>query len=237
MADLYAHVNHTAKLHSSLPRVKLPAGQSRSPNLQNSLLGSTKERLGPDNAPAMVDVVGQPSIKVTPNVGPGVVTSVRRNSKYTEFIQDRDLDGVRSIGRQMLGKAKVLSKGTLSTQQQIRMNHPFGHGTHTPGGSKRRQLGRTTRVRGASNKSVVNWQTGKFYDSWELQFIRGKEGVTLLLINTSPQAEYLAFGTKRMIAHGPFTTAPALFLHALNVEWAKQSKRAYHREMALRGSN
>jgi hypothetical protein len=236
MADIYGHVNQTAKLHSSLPRVKLPANEAAFKGLSNQNLGATSEVLTPDKAPPMVVVAGQPSLKLQLRTGgDGVAVSVTRNSPYTPFISAGDMAGVKRIGQQMLDKQVQLSQGSLSPTDLRQRNHPYGLGIFGPNKKRRRGVGRTTRQRGVSNMAVVNRQSGEFHRSWELKFIRGTNGITIMMINTSKQAEYLAFGTKRMRAHGPFTTAPLLLMHALNAEWMRAAKQGYHRAMALRG--
>jgi hypothetical protein len=236
MADVYAHVNQTAKLHSSLPRVKLPANEAAFKGLSHSNLGVTSEVLTPDKAPPMVVVAGQPSLKLQLRTGSGgIAVSVTRNSPYTMFIHDAEMAGVKQILKQMLDKQISMSQGSLSLKDLRQRNHPYGHGMFGPNKKRRRGVGRTTRQRGVSNMAVVNRQSGEFHRSWELKFIRGTNGITIMMINTSKQSEYLAFGTKRMKAHGGFVVAPILLLHALNTEWAKAARRGYHRAMALRG--
>jgi L-fucose isomerase-like protein len=51
-------------------------------------------------------------------------------------------------------------------------------------------------------------------------------GVELILRNTAPYAQYLALGTVRMKAHGPFTSAMARQLATVNKAWLAIAREA-----------
>jgi hypothetical protein len=158
----------------------------------------------------------------------GVEVLVRRRSRYTENLSDADLAQIEKSARRILEGAKTLSRGTLTYRDLRRRGHPYGKG-------RRRGLGRLTSARGVSSMAVVNRHSGAFEAAWDVSVSRDKGGVTIRLQNDSPNSSYLAFGTRRMKAHGPFTTAAARELFALNRAWSAAAKRGYHREMALRG--
>jgi hypothetical protein len=158
----------------------------------------------------------------------GVEVAVRRRSRYAENLSDADLAQIEKSAKRMLEGAKSLSRGPLTYRELRRRGHPYGKG-------RRRGLGRLTSARGVSNLAVVNRHSGEFEAAWDVKVSRDKGGLTIRLTNDSSNASYLAFGTKRMKAHGPFTTAVARELFALNRAWSAAAKRGYHLEMAMRG--
>lgn len=160
--------------------------------------------------------------------GGGVEVSVRRKSRYAENLSDADIAQIESIAKNMLQGEKALSRGPLTYGDLRRRGNPYGKG-------KRRGLGRLTSARGVSNLAVVNRHTGSFETAWDVKVERDKGGVTIRLQNDSPNAAFLAFGTRKMRAHGGFTSAVARELFALNWAWSAAAARGYHREMALRG--
>jgi hypothetical protein len=227
----YQHVARLAKLYRSdpLPKVTLPPKQRQSPNLKNPQLAATRPSLKAQTPPPpYIDVVGQPSVTLRRTTGGGVEITVRRRSRYADDMSDGDLKQIEAIAQKMLEGEKSLSRGNLSYAELRKRGHPYGRGA-------RRGLGRLTGARGVSNMAVVNRHGGTFERGWEVKVERGKAGVSIRLTNDSPHAARLAFGTARMRAHGPFTTAVARELFALNRAWAAAAKRGYHREMAMRG--
>jgi hypothetical protein len=161
-------------------------------------------------------------------IGGGVEVVVRRKSRYAETVSDADIAQIEKVAKKMLQGEKSLSRGPLTYRDLRRKGNPYGHG-------KRRGLGRLTGARGVSNLAVVNRHTGSFEAAWDVKVERDKGGVTIRLSNDNPNAAFLAFGTKKMRAHGPFTTAVARELFVLNRAWSAAAKRAYHQDLAMRG--
>lgn len=210
-----------------LPSVGLSSRDRAMRNVANPRLGATR---GPSTQP---DVIGQPSLKLQ-KADAGVVTILRRRSRYAEFITDAEMQAFeRFVERKVLSEARALSQGTLSLRELARRGHPYGRGVVRSGG-RRGGLGRLQGARtGVSNLAVVNKQSGELARSWSFGAQRAKGGVTLQLKNSAPQSVFLAFGTSRMRAHGGFTTAIARHLPAINREWARLARTAQTQAKAL----
>lgn len=199
--------------------------------LASKLLGATKTNLG--TKPVFVPVAGQPSMQVikTPD---GVATRLRRNSQYADYIGRDELLDFNRIINKIVNDAEDMSQGTLSYSDLRKRNHPYGRGFLAPSGGRRRGLGRLQGVRaGISNKAIANRHSGDFARSWKGSLSLDKSGATIELTNDSPYAPYLAFGTAKMQAHGPFTAAVVKNLPALNQEWLKVSRAAFMRQQQM----
>jgi hypothetical protein len=198
-------------------------------------VGATRTYLtGPSSFPPVLPVGGAPAMSVARTNGGGVVTSIRRRSEWTEFLTDEDLTGLVKITDKILREAEALSQGTLSPADLAAKGYPYGRGARS-GGGRRGGLGRLQGSRaGVSNLAVVNRQSGELAESWKIELHRSRNGIEVLLINTATHSSYLALGTRRMKAHGPFTTAPARFMAQFNQEWLQAARIGFHRAQALR---
>jgi hypothetical protein len=182
-----------------------------------------------------LEVAGFPSMKLQERRGGGVETQIRLNSNYVGQLTPADKAAIEKVADNIEAKARALSQGKLTYPILRKKNHPYGIGTFAPNGRKRRGLGRLTRMKGVSNLAVVNYHRGNFSRSWGSNVVYDATGATLLLFNTDENALHLAFGTKKMRAHGPFLTAPQLFAEQLNRVWRERERAAWHRQQALRG--
>jgi hypothetical protein len=209
---------------------------------QSRRLGATRTQLGGTQAP-FVDVAGAPSVKLVPLQNGGVATDVVRYSKHTDNLTDAELKPIRDVAERMLKDARLMSQGPLTYPMLRKRGHPYGRGL-TSQGTRRGGLGRLQgRSVGVSNMAIVNKQSGELSRSWEASVGRGKGSVLTRIANTAPHAKHTAFGTPRMKAHGPYTTAVVRHLPELNREWRKLARLAWQREQmlermgVLRGSN
>lgn len=190
-------------------------------------VGATRSTPG-----AVARVAGSPSMRVIRDKG-GVKTILRRNMTNADLLNDADFERLQKLLEQVEGTARRLSQGGLSHADLRRMGHPYGKG-NAYGKGARRGLGRLRGAgRGVSNRAIVNRHSGNFERSWDTQFLRDKSGVSLMLENEAEYAAYLAFGTRRMKAHGPFTTAMAKHLSAIDAEWRRLARVATARNKAL----
>lgn len=216
--------NMTPLRAPGLPAVTGSPLARRSPRI-----GSTTTNLSvPDD---VADVANQPSMKLFRLPDGGVETRMRRNTRLTGIIDERDLDGLRRIMARIEVQAERQSQGPLSLRQLAKMGHPYGRGST---GRMRGKLGRIGRVKGArgsvGNLAVINKQSGELARSWKGSVELDAGGVTLSLVNESPVASYLAFGTRRMAAHGPFTSLYVLMLSQINSEWQRTVRQAARRK-------
>lgn len=212
-----------------LPAVCLDSASRRNPNVANARLGATVTNLAAPQG--FADVTGQPSLKIVGLPGGGVAARLERNSRYAENISDDELQGIRTLAARLVSDAEAFSQGPLSYAELRRRNHPFGRGLKA--GKRRGGVGKSI-MRGTSNMAVVNRHSGDYAGAWQSDVKRGKSGITVELANSAPYAAFLALGTVRMKAHGPFSTVPARLLPALNREWLKLTRRAWQREQALK---
>lgn len=178
-------------------------------------------------------VIGSPSMRVVREQDGGVKTLLRRNMAHADLLSNEDFRRLDALLSQIETTAKGLSQGGLSLKALAARNHPYGRGLMASG-QRRGGLGRLSGARGGvSNLAVVNRQSGAFAGDWASTLLRDKSGVTFVLENKNKHAAQLAFGTKRMKAHGPFSTAVAKHLSAVDSEWRRLAKVATARDNAL----
>ena len=214
-------MNLHAMATKGLPSYK-PQGTSLAIGATSTYLG------GPSSFPAFLTVGGAPSLKVQRTNEGGAETVIKRNSNYAKFLTDDQMEEFYKIARKVLLEARAMSEGTLKATGQ------YGRGL-SPSGQRRGGMGRLQgNRRGVSNLAIVNKQSGEFAKSWDVEITRQNDGLEITLINDAPYAQYLAMGTRTMKAHGPFTTAPAMFLSQLNSAWLQATRDAFHRAQALK---
>lgn len=125
---------------------------------------------------------------------------------YADYITPQELRPMYSLMRVVVGDAKAMSQGGLSYPKLRKMGHPYGHGL-------RKRLGPMKGAKlGVSNYSIANKHRGVYESAWRFEINRRKGGFEPVLKNISGVAAFLAFGTSKMIAHGPQTTAMAMHL-------------------------
>lgn len=215
--------NPSIQVLPGLPRISSSPFIKRSPNI-----GATKTVIGAA-PPPFVDVSGQPSMKIVPAGRQGVITVLDRHSRYADMVSDEDMTPLYRLIEQVEAEAVKLSQGPLSLQELRRRNHPYGRGLLH--GRLRGRIARSGRA-GVPSLAVINRQSGELAGSWDSELRRYKGGVRLILKNTAEYSKYLALGTSRMKAHGPFAAAMVKYLPQINAAWSAAAKRAYLREMA-----
>ena len=179
-------------------------------------------------------VEGMPSAKVQRTSDGGAEVVLRRNSRFAASITDADMAPTARVMGLIEAEAKSLSTGGLKTATLRKRNHPYGRGIVAPSGRRRGGLGKLQEQRaGVSNMAVVNTQSGDFAKAWETETEQDKTGATFILRNTMEYAQYLALGTVRMKAHGPFTTAFVKYQAQLNSAWMQAAKRGKARDLAM----
>jgi len=227
------HATHGAiagRSSNSLPGIRTPQGVTG----QGVNFKEKKDSKGNPIAPPFIAPVGSPSIRVTAREGGGVTTTMQRFSLYVAWISDVDWRRLMRVVQKMVRRAQTLSKGRLSLKELRKRGHPYGKGSVTTSGRKRRGLGTLTRLRGVSNLAVANIQSGELQRSWEGDIERGRLGIKVILANLSEHAEYL-LGTVKMRAHGPFLTAVQLYKNEFDQLWREVTKRAYAAMLKKRG--
>lgn len=219
---------HGADIARDLRKLVVP-GLPAAPSAKKPMLGSTTTNLfAPQNETV---ASGAPSIKLIRQSDGGVVVEIRRKSRFGALIDDGDLSGLKRIAGQMVSRAEAQSQGPLLSRVLAQRGHPYGRGA---GGRMRGKLGRIGQVRGVRGSvpslSVVNRQSGNFARSWESDVSHDDKGVVIRLSNASKVAGFLAFGTRKSVAHGPFVSAPLLFMPQVDAEWQKIIRSATRRK-------
>lgn len=158
--------------------------------------------------------------------GGGVSTHIDLRTKYARDVQGKDLMELRAIARRMVADAMKLSQGPLTLATLRKMGHPYGR-IGPKRGRRRKALGRL--ASGTSNLAAINLQSGKLAQSWNADVKVTGDGARIELYNTDEVAAYLAFGTRSMVAHGPFTMVPARLLPLVMGEWRRATTWAYWR--------
>jgi hypothetical protein len=171
------------------------------------------------------------------------VQVVQLQSRYARWI---DLSQVLEIAGRWLEGMRQLSRGPYTLRQLARMGHPYGWGP-APGWlrflSPRRipRMGRHAFVRGIRlrgampDRAVINLQTGRLYESWRMEWRRTQGGLELRFVNDAPYAWYLARGTIRMQAHGPWGPIVQRLMPALVDAWRRAALEAWRQRAARAG--
>ncbi len=226
--------SHAASLLPGLPATRLSPAAQRSGATRSRQLGATQTNLS--RPYGSVSVAGQPSLKLERMTGGGVRASLLRKIPFLDLLSDAELRPLRALLSRAQGRAEALSQGGLSTRELARRGNPYGRGARR-GGGRRGGLGRLQGGRrGVSNLSVVNRQSGELARLWRSELERSKDGVRLNLSNSTQQAEWTSFGTPRMRAHGPVSTAVVQQLPAINQEVQRLARvaRARAQELGVR---
>lgn len=212
------------RLLPGLPATRLPGNRNRV-GLSSPNLGATVTNLN-GMIPTVVQVGGAPSIQMKRRDRGGVTTTVQRSSPYTDFLTTPDINLIRVVARKIVADAEASSQGPLTTAILRKRGHPYGRG-------RRQGLGRIQgRQVGVSNLTIINSQSGALAKRWSYKLNVYKSGIDIDLINTKRYAGYLAFGTSKMKAHGPFTSSIVKHLAELNQVWLQTTRQAYLRYQA-----
>jgi len=182
------------------------------------------------------------------------VLTLRLHSGYAPQM---DLDPIRQMAGQMYDMFRALSRGPLSYRDLRLMGHPYGYGQpeeeltwrklgeprkvswRTPEGESWRHI---AGIRGSvATMAVVHRHTGQFEAAWRHSLMATPDGVVLTFWNErksergAPVAFFLAHGTVKMQAHGPWETVPRWFWPRLVNAWRAEARRASMRQRALEG--
>ena len=211
------------------PGARIVPGLPPMPGGRNPRQGATNTILGAAQRPPFTDVVARPSMKIVAGSNGAIMTVQEMRSKWADWMTADDLKPVYQLLDQVEAEAIRLSQGSISLKELARRNHPYGRGLSSRG--KRGRIAPSGRA-GIPSLAIVNKQSGKFAESWDTQIQHFKSGIRLVLGNDAPYAAWLARGTTRMVAHGPFTAAMVKFRPKIDGAWSSAAKKAYARAMA-----
>jgi len=163
---------------------------------------------------------------------------------------DIELRALECFAEDWLKHLRSMSLGGYSQRMLRAMQHPYGFGV--PAAGKRAAepvswerltrprrippMGRQAyrpRMRGrVADHAIVNLQSGAFWLSWYLRVLRWYGGVTLLFGNRAAYSWFLAHGTTKMQAHGPWETVARRLLPGLFQLWRTLAQQAWRKGLA-----
>lgn len=221
LADAARDITRLSRV-PALPATATPAKPNRGATTTN--LSRPQLTASMSNAPSM-------KISALDGGRGGVEVVIRRNARFAGIVDKGDVRGMQRLADEMIEQMKNQSQGTLSLKQLRKMGHPYGRNASGLQRGKIRGVGNVRGVRGSvPNLTVVNKQSGAFAGAWKSSVDVDESGVTVRLINTTPYAAALALGTRRMVAHGPFSSVVMRYTSRINSEWQKAVRGAYNRK-------
>jgi hypothetical protein len=203
----------------------------------------------PTREPLMLTVLGHPSVTIHRQGTDGpTVQTVRLRTSNMQYLQPGDLEPLRRVAAEWYRTMVSLSRGPYNRKMLEEMGHPYGYpgaGRPTWGRlGKPRGYGRLFKVgwamRGVKGfvppLSVINLDTGNLAEAWYWETEMLPDGVEVRFGNAMPYAFYLAHGTVKMRAHGPWQEVAERLLPALQSAWREGVMAAARRRRALAGA-
>ncbi len=188
--------------------------------------------------PLHMSMEGYPSIDLYK--GPGGSTIQKAILRTAQDMRDVDLTEIERIAEEWLKHLRTMSLGPYSLKTLREMGHPYGFGERGEPPSwqrlKRpraipravgRQAIRPNFRQPAPDRAFINLQSGDLYRSWHKMQLQWYGGLNLLWLNSTRQAWWLAHGTYRMQAHGPWATVAEELLPRLHKAWRRATYRAW----------
>lgn len=243
--DFFRYADDTKAFFLPMPQLVkgLPAVKSARQSARNPNIGATQTDLsrGADksrwNEP--VEVANTPSVKIAPNPhGEGIAVIIRLNSRYMDTME---MGEIGRVAEMMTEQMRVLSRGPYTTKMLREMQHPYGREKNNQTrkvarGYNGKSIGHVKGIRGSvPTLTVINSQRGELERAWKCEVERDETGVTILIINDTPYATFLALGTTKMQAHGPWSFVPTMFRSMMLSAWQKQVRGAWLKQNAESG--
>lgn len=224
----------------------LPANRSAVRKGGNREIAATLTDLAAPRIPAPITVTGAPSITLHRIEDGGVEVVLERRVSHLDRLNiDSLVAELWLVMQQARAQAEAMSRGPLSAPILRALGHPYGR---DKGGARRvprfgkgkgkkgKSVGHAAGVRGsAPTLAIVNMSkgyAGLFARSWSTALNVTDSLITAVLRNTAPYAFYLAAGTKRMQAHGPFAYVMAGNQRKVDSALQREIALARHREVA-----
>jgi hypothetical protein len=189
---------------------------------------------------------GYPSVDIHMSASGNVTQTVRLHSEYA---RDIDLATVRHLAAQWYAALRRLSEGPLTRRDLRRMGHPYGYGDTPvvswgrlrnpraiPGYQGRYRAGSRGMV---TNRAVINSPTGRFRDAWRMSVTIQDGGAQLNFWNEARSDRganypwFLAHGTVKMQAHGPWEEVARQLLPEVHSAWRAGASQAARERRAL----
>lgn len=201
-----------------------------------------RSRQGMTTEPLMMAEEGHPSVRLFQDETGATVQRVTLRTRYLQYM---DLGRITELAREWHRLLAAMSLGPYSLEMLREMGHPYGYGaTTTPSWArlsqprKRPSMGAAAYIKGlrgrVSDRSIINYQSGRLYESWSQRVteLPNGKGLALDFVAGTDYAWYLAHGTVSMQAHGPWKTVADRELPVLQQAWRAEATRAWQRAQA-----
>ena len=198
-----------------------------------------------EERPVMV-MEDYPSVDIHMSGSGNVTQTVRLHSQYT---RQMDLSTLRTLAAQWYASLRRMSEGPLQPKDLRRMGHPYGYGDTPviswarlrnpraiPGYQGRYRAGARGMV---TNRAVINSVTGTFRDKWRMSVTMQDGGAQLNFWNEARSERganypwFLAHGTVKMQAHGPWEEVARQMLPEVHAAWREGASQAARERRAL----
>ncbi len=203
----------------------------------------------PTREPMRMEMVGHPSVDLYRKGADGsTVQTVELYSVRASQITPDDLAPIHQLARQWYELLRSLSLGPYSQETLREMGYPYGYGARpsAPSWAKVKTgmprgyqslFKRGWAMRGVRGfvppLSVINIQSGRLHRSWHWTITQWYGGLVLTFWNLAPYAWYLAHGTIKMRAHGPWNVVAERLLPAIHQAWRNAAQAAARRDRAM----
>jgi hypothetical protein len=187
--------------------------------------------------PLVMQMTNYPSVDLYRTPAGSTIQKVDLRSEYAA---EADITPIERLANEWLRNLENMSLGPYSLAMLRNMGHPYGYGTGgPPSWEKLRRPRRMPNIHRARRQppmrqsvpdaSIINYQTGAFWASWDAKVLRWYGGVSILFQNSRYYAWFLAHGTIKMQAHGPWAEVAARMLPGLFEAWRAACYQAWRR--------
>jgi hypothetical protein len=193
--------------------------------------------------PLTMTAVGHPSVTLGREGMDGpTVQTISLNTQYADLVTPDLLGQLQPLAESWVLFCRAMSGGPLTRDRLRAMHHPYGY--MTPGWAGLRGGPRGKRevfhtgwhmkgVRGAVPPlSVINRDSGWLEENWFGEVRAAPNGVQVRIINLASYSWFLAHGTVKLQAHGPWQEAVDRFLAGLQQAWRDLIRGAVQRRKA-----
>lgn len=199
--------------------------------------------------PLQMGLEGNPSVELYRTPGGETIEKVVLHSDAAAEV---DIAPIQQVADQWLQGMKDLSQGSYSLEDLRHMGHPYGYGDKREPLTWRKLsrprdiprqgwfVGTSRNRQRITDRDVVNiapdrdggGHTGNLLRRFAVRITRWYGGVTVQIVNTALYAWWLAHGTSRMQAHGPWGVVAQRMLWPLRLAWMQAAKAAWRRRRA-----
>ncbi len=193
----------------------------------------------PQREPLGLTVVGHPSVTIRREGADGpTAQEITLQTSHPERLSQADLRALVPIVEQWVAFCRNMSQGSLGRTELRRLGHPYGYragptawqrlGPPRGSGQLFRSGWHRKGVQGAVPPlSVINRDSGWLAENWFGEVRMTSTGAQVRVVNLASYSWFLAHGTYKMAAHGPWTEAVNRYLADLQQAWRNLVRRAW----------